>query len=114
MAENEYKAPQIETNEHQGDQFRRMRRRRRRSGSWGRRRHAAAAESTAYRIVCDRDVLVCWLDLWLLSWSVGENRTRVPLLVLPGRAGAPPVGMEEQWERKGEQRSHGCAQRTSC
>lgn len=69
-------------------------------------------ESTAYRIVCDCDALLC--HLWLLSWSAGENHTRVLLLVVTGRAGAPPVGMEEQCEWKGEQRSHGCAQRTLC
>lgn len=104
--------PLAEENEHPGDHFWKMRRGRRMSGSWGRRRHAAPVESTAYRIVCDSDVLHFHLRLW--SWPAAQHHTCVSPLVVTGRFGAPPVGMEEQREWRGEQRSDGCAQRTSC
>lgn len=82
------------------------------SGSWGRRRHAAPVESTAYRIVSDSDVL--HFHLRLRSWPAAENHTCVSPLLVTGRVGAPPVGMEEQCEQRGEQHSDGSAQRTSC
>lgn len=65
-------------------------------------------ESTAYRIVSDSDVLGFPLR------PAAENPTGVSLLLVTGRVGAPPVGMEEQCEQRGEQHSDGSAQRTSC
>lgn len=81
------------------------------SGSWGR-RHAAPVESTAYRIVSDSDALR--FHLRLRSWPAAEYHTCVSLLLVTGRVRAPPVGVEEQCEQRGEQHSDASTQRTSC